>query len=117
MTDPDRSVLTLRVARPTDHLSEVAEMYARGLGFELLGRFEDHDGFDGVMLGHAGHLVAAAHGENLGEATVKEDALGHRVEADQVAQQFLVCLRGAGVEIGIAQGVGVAQAPGRFFGD
>ncbi len=29
-------------------------MYRRGLGLRELGRFEDHDGFDGVMLGHAG---------------------------------------------------------------
>lgn len=42
----------LRVARPTDHLSEVIRFYRDGLGFELLGSFEDHDGFDGAMLGH-----------------------------------------------------------------
>jgi len=45
----------LRVARPTDRLDEVAEMYAAGLGFSVLDRFADHDGFDGVMLGHPGH--------------------------------------------------------------
>jgi hypothetical protein len=26
-------------------------MYCRGLGLRVVGRFEDHDGFDGVMLG------------------------------------------------------------------
>jgi hypothetical protein len=45
---------TLRVARPTDRLDEVAEMYRVGLGFTELGRFADHDGFDGVILGHPG---------------------------------------------------------------
>jgi catechol 2,3-dioxygenase-like lactoylglutathione lyase family enzyme len=44
-----------RVARPTDHLAEVVRFYRDGLGFEELGHFEDHDGFDGVMLGHRGH--------------------------------------------------------------
>jgi len=29
-------------------------MYVRGLGLHELGRFEDHEGFDGVMLGLAG---------------------------------------------------------------
>lgn len=29
-------------------------MYRRGLGLHVVGRFEDHDGFDGVMLGAAG---------------------------------------------------------------
>ena len=42
----------LRVARPTSDLDAVARMYREGLGFEELGSFRDHDGFDGVMLGH-----------------------------------------------------------------
>ncbi len=29
-------------------------MYQKGLGFEVLGSFEDHEGFDGVMLGLPG---------------------------------------------------------------
>jgi hypothetical protein len=29
-------------------------MYRRGLGFPVIGRFTDHDGFDGVMLGMPG---------------------------------------------------------------
>ncbi|MCP3102988.1 VOC family protein [Myxococcus sp. K15C18031901] len=44
----------LRVARPTRNLAEVVRFYREGLGFELLGGFEDHAGFDGVMLGHRG---------------------------------------------------------------
>ena len=45
------SLPTLRVARPTDRLKEISEMYQKGLALELLGEFEDHDGFSGVMLG------------------------------------------------------------------
>lgn len=41
----------VRFARPTAHLAETADMYARGLGLERMSSFEDHDGFDGVMLG------------------------------------------------------------------
>jgi hypothetical protein len=26
-------------------------MYAEGLGFDVLGQFENHDGFDGIILG------------------------------------------------------------------
>jgi catechol 2,3-dioxygenase-like lactoylglutathione lyase family enzyme len=47
---------TLRVARPTDHLDEVVRFYSEGLGLVVLGSFEDHDGFDGVMLGVPGAL-------------------------------------------------------------
>lgn len=44
----------LRVARATDHLDEILHFYRDGLGFEVVGEFHDHEGFDGVMLGHAG---------------------------------------------------------------
>jgi catechol 2,3-dioxygenase-like lactoylglutathione lyase family enzyme len=43
----------LRVARPTDHLEAVVQFYCDGLGFEVIAQFNDHDGFDGVMLGHS----------------------------------------------------------------
>lgn len=42
----------LRVARPTDYMDEIIRFYRDGLGFEIIGSFRDHDGFDGVMLGH-----------------------------------------------------------------
>jgi catechol 2,3-dioxygenase-like lactoylglutathione lyase family enzyme len=42
----------LRVARPTDDLDALLRFYRQGLGLKVLYRFEDHDGFDGVMLGH-----------------------------------------------------------------
>jgi hypothetical protein len=50
-----RDVWTLRIARPTNRLEEIAEMYRAGLGFTTLDGFVDHDGFDGVVLGHSGH--------------------------------------------------------------
>ena len=45
---------TLRVARPTDRLDEVLRFYRDGLGLTTVGSFEDHDGFDGFMLGIPG---------------------------------------------------------------
>lgn len=44
----------LRVARDTDQLEVIASLYERGLDFERLGAFEDHEGFDGVLLGSPG---------------------------------------------------------------
>ncbi len=44
----------LRIARPTDQLAAVVRFYCDGLGFAEIGRFADHDGFDGVMLGLPG---------------------------------------------------------------
>lgn len=42
---------TLRVARSTERLDEVVTFYIDGLGFQRLAAFEDHAGFDGVVLG------------------------------------------------------------------
>jgi catechol 2,3-dioxygenase-like lactoylglutathione lyase family enzyme len=42
---------TLRVARSTNRMEEVTAFYVQGLGFEKLAAFEDHQGFDGVVLG------------------------------------------------------------------
>ena len=42
----------LRVARPTDDIDALLPFYRDGLGLCVLYRFEDHDGFDGAMLGH-----------------------------------------------------------------
>lgn len=69
------------------------------------------------LLGDAGHLVAAAHRQDLGEAAVEEDAFQDAVVGDQVAQQLFVGLDGAGVELRVRDGAGVLQAPGGFFRD
>ena len=45
---------TLRVARPVSALQRSAAMYREGLGLVEVGRFENHGGFDGVMLGAPG---------------------------------------------------------------
>jgi hypothetical protein len=44
----------LRVTRPSDDLERLLPFYRDGLGLRILHRFEDHDGFDGVMLGREG---------------------------------------------------------------
>ena len=44
----------LRIARPVSALERSVAMYRGGLGLVEVGRFENHDGFDGVMLGKPG---------------------------------------------------------------
>jgi hypothetical protein len=70
---------TLRVARPTDNLAAIAEMYAQGLGLTVFARFEDHAGFDGIVLGHpeqAYHLEFTTHrGHRVGRAPTADHLL------------------------------------------
>ena len=74
-----RSGSTMRVARPTDHLAAITEMYATGLGFSVLARFADHDGFDGSILGHRDapyHLeFTTQRGHTVGSAPTKDHLL------------------------------------------
>lgn len=44
----------LRVARPVRELEKSVRMYCKGFGLVEIGRFADHQGFDGVMLGRPG---------------------------------------------------------------
>lgn len=71
--------IKMRVARPTDRLQEVVRFYRDGLGLPVLGSFEDHEGFDGVMLGHPGqpfHLeLTAKRGHTAGRAPTQDNLL------------------------------------------
>ena len=42
----------LRLSRPTNHLEAILSFYVDGLGFEVLDRFDNQQGWDGVILGH-----------------------------------------------------------------
>jgi len=44
-----------RIARPTNRLDEVVRFYRDGLGLEVIGSFENHAGYSGVMFGLPGH--------------------------------------------------------------
>jgi catechol 2,3-dioxygenase-like lactoylglutathione lyase family enzyme len=69
--------MKLRVARHTEDLERIVAFYREKVGLPELGRFEDHDGYDGVFLAipgteahlefttGGGHPAAAPHPENL----------------------------------------------------
>jgi catechol 2,3-dioxygenase-like lactoylglutathione lyase family enzyme len=73
------AVTHLRIARPTDHLAEVVHFYRDGFGLDVLGEFQNHDGFDGVMLGRAGfgwHLeFTRKSGHTAGRAPTQDNLL------------------------------------------
>ena len=77
----------LRVARPTDNLEAVVRFYKEGLGFSELGAFQDHEGFDGVMLGFRGlgyHLEFTHHrGHKVGRAPTKDNLLVFYLKDEQ----------------------------------
>ena len=74
-----KSVPTLRVARPTDDIEALLPFYRDGLGLSVLYRFDNHNGFDGVMLGKSGapyHFeFTCAAGHHAGRAPTPDNLL------------------------------------------
>lgn len=90
----------LRIARPSDDLAAVTRFYRDGLGFEVLASFEDHEGFDGVMVGHAGagyHLEFTRHrGHAAGGAPSGEHLLVLYLPDEREWRSFVERLEGIG---------------------
>ena len=77
-------------------------MYVSGLGLQVLGSFEDHDGFDGVMLGHAdaGHHFELTHCRShpVVPSPTSEDLLVFYIEEPSEWQAACSRIRAAGFE-------------------
>ncbi len=92
----------LRVARPTNDLDALLTFYREGLGLEVLARFEGHDGFDGVILGHRGgpyHLeFTVAHGHVAPRAPTADHLLVFYLPDPDAWDAAVACLRRLGCD-------------------
>jgi len=75
-------------------------MYCRGLGFDVLGQFNDHDGFDGVMVGHpsAGYHLEFVHASehDVRPTPTVEDLLVFYIPEDEAWQKRCDAMVNAG---------------------
>jgi len=79
----------LRIARPTPSIPALLPFYTKGLGFSVLLEFVDHEGFDGVMLGHPGaayHLEFITH---KAEAAALDASFGRAPTQDNLLVFYL----------------------------
>ncbi len=92
--------MNLRIARHTDRLDEVVRFYRDRVGLPEIGRFQDHDGYDGVFLEIPGtsvqlelttggaHHAPVPHPESLLVLHLDEqeeiDAIARRIDQAQV---------------------------------
>jgi len=70
-------MMTFRLARHTQKLQPIIDFYCGVLGFEILGKFENHDHYDGVFIGRPNsdwHL----------EFTVSDETPQHLPEEDDL---------------------------------
>lgn len=92
----------LRVARPTDDLQRLLAFYRDGLGLTVLANFEDHNGFDGVMLGQPGapyHFeFTHARGHMAGRAPTEDNLVVFYLPQREIWEQAVERLRGVGFE-------------------
>jgi len=90
----------LRVARPTDNLATISEMYINGLGFQLLGSFEGHNGFDGTIIGHKEHNYhfefTHHRGTKVGKAPTQDNLLVFYFSDNSTWQECCVKMLSAG---------------------
>src|ERR1700741_1086215 len=94
--------VVLRVARPTDDIETLLRFYRDGLGLAVLASFEDHDGFDGVMLGSPGgayHLeFTRARGHVAGRAPTQDNLLIFYLPQEDAGRDAIARMRAAGFE-------------------
>lgn len=80
-----------RFARHTDRLDEVVHFYRDGLGLREIGRFADHDGYDGVFLAIPGtetHLEFTTGGSHGAPAPHPETLLVLYVGSSEAVAQL-----------------------------
>ncbi len=96
------SVPTLRIARPTDQFERLLDFYERGLGLSVLSRFQNHDGFDGIILGqpdHPYHLeFTRTAGRTVGAAPTTEHLLVFYLPLEPEWESAVLRMRNAGFE-------------------
>ena len=70
--------MRLRVARHTANLEPIIRFYGDILGLEVIGSFEDHDGYNGIFLGIKGagwHLEFTTSAQQPQHQTDEDDLL------------------------------------------
>ncbi len=90
----------VRVARPTDDLDGILRFYRDGLGLSVLYRFDDHDGFAGIMLGGERapyHFeFTMKHGHTAGRAPTEDNLLVFYYPDDAQCRVAVQQMRAAG---------------------
>ncbi|CAM1509758.1 Fc.00g000930.m01.CDS01 [Cosmosporella sp. VM-42] len=101
MAPPSIATAHLRIARPTNNIEALLKFYGDGLGFKKIGDFYDHDGFDGIMLGHTGagyHLeFTTQRGHDAGRAPTKDNLMVFYLPEKEGYEAAITSMADAGI--------------------
>ncbi|KIA88564.1 Glyoxalase/Bleomycin resistance protein/Dioxygenase superfamily protein [Kaistella jeonii] len=88
--------MEFRYARHTQNIESVIDFYTSVLSFDILGRFNAHDGYDGVFLGFEGenwHLEFTQNSEKPQSKFDEDDALVFYPENQKDVDEILENLK------------------------
>ena len=88
--------MEFRYARHTQNIENIINFYTSVLNFQILGRFNDHDGYDGVFLGIEGenwHLEFTQNNEKPKSTFDEDDALVFYPKTQTSVDEILENLR------------------------
>ncbi|GJN78556.1 hypothetical protein PLIIFM63780_002050 [Purpureocillium lilacinum] len=92
----------LRVARPTNDIAALLPFYCDGLGFTVLLKFDEHEGFDGIMIGHkdAGYHLefTTKRGHDAGRAPTEDNLLVFYLPEQGEFNTAVARMKGSGFE-------------------
>jgi catechol 2,3-dioxygenase-like lactoylglutathione lyase family enzyme len=94
------SRMAVRVARPTRDIEAAAAFYRDALGLPVLGSFDDHDGFSGLILGlpDASRQLELVSAPDAEPAPTAEDQLVLYLASDEDVETAAARVRAAGHE-------------------
>jgi uncharacterized glyoxalase superfamily protein PhnB len=95
-------VTQIRIARPTNQLKKIETFYCQGLGLQKIGSFQDHDGYDGIMIGlpdKGYHLEFTQHKDGSPcPAPTKDNLLVFYIPEEDTIKQLTARLKKLGYE-------------------
>jgi len=96
--------MQFRYARHTGDLKALEDFYTRVLGLSVLGRFENHSGYDGVFLGKEGadwHLELTQSDDLPEHKSDQDDLLVLYPETNPEYAAILLAIQEAGLELSL----------------
>lgn len=94
--------MVLRIARHTNRIEQITEFYVGIIGLQIIGEFQNHDGYDGIFLGKKGlnwHLEFTTSNDcDANHFPDDDDLLVFYPESDKEFDHIIANIEAKGIE-------------------